>query len=216
MANTAGPATFPGGVPVAQPHYLVDGNGNAASASNPQPVSQIVGGSPISATNPEINISNIQQLILLGQSFSWTTGELASLANEGVQFWVPSSSTKTVVLWSVHLGYSNASQNNQFQWLTTQDSNIATSVTPAALNMKAGGSAPSSGVALTTSASGAATPTGTDMDYLINPLNQTIELFSPGEFRVIPAGTTGGAGIAIYSSTTASGKYGVTVKWVEF
>lgn len=162
----------------------------------------------------EPNISNIQQFIMNGQCFSWTTGELVAVANEAVQFWIPSSSAKSVLIWSVHLTYSNASQNNQFQWVTAQDTNIATPVTPGALNLKAGGAAFASGALFTVAASGEATPTGTDIDYLVNPVNQTAELFSAGEFRYIPAGTA--AGIAIYSSTTGAGKYGVTVKWVEF
>lgn len=67
---------------------------------------------------------------------------------------------------------------------------------------------------VTTVAQAAGTATGSALDFLSLALNQTVECVTPGTFLYIPSATAGG--IAAYCNTTAAGKWGMTVKWVEF
>ncbi len=180
-------------------------------------VIQTIGGSAISATNAEPNISNIQQLILNAQGFTATTGKIAAAANMAAQFWVPNTSTKNVLIWSVRSGYSNANQSAQFTYLTAQDANItgagSTNDSANFLNLKAGGAAAASGATLIHNG-GIASTSGTPLDFVPTPLNAVTEYLSAGMFILIPAGTA--AGLAIYQATTAAGSWSMTVRWVEF
>jgi hypothetical protein len=178
---------------------------------------QILGSSVLSATNPEPNISNIQQMILSGQGYSATTGKVASAANMAGQFWVPNTSAKNVLIWSVRTSYSNANQTEQLQYLTTQDATLtgAGSVNDSAnfLNLKGGGGAAASGATLIHNG-GIGSATGTPLDFFDTPLTGGIELLAPGMFILIPAGTAGG--IAVYSVTTAAGSWSFTVRFCEY
>ena len=189
--------------------------GAVLAASNPLFVAQSQNGAVLSATNPEINISNIQQLILNGQAFNFSTGKVAAAANMAGQFWVPASSSKNVLIWSVRTGYSNANQMEQFDYITAQDTNITagTNASANALNLKGGGAAPASGATLYYNG-GVAGPSGTPLDFLPTPFTTNVELLSSGMFLLIPAGTAGG--IAVYSVTTATGSWSFTVRTVEF
>lgn len=195
------------------------GQGLALDSYGALKVAQMLSGAALSDINPEINISNIQQMILNGKAFSCCTGQQGGTANAAASFFVPSSSTKNVLIWSVRVMYSNTSQLNDFRWLTADDSNITagTSVASNVLNMKAGGPAPASGFAMhwalgvTAPAISAST---LPLDETLNPANSSAELLSAGMFLLIPAGTA--AGIAIYTAITTTGKWTVTVRWVEF
>ena len=191
--------------------------GAALSATNPLFVAQSQNGAVLSATNPEINISNIQQLILNGQGFSATTSKVTAAANMAAQFWVPSSSTKNVLIWSARSGYSNANQNAQFTYLTAQDANItgagSTNDSANFLNLKAGGSASASGATLIHNGSIAST-SGTPLDFVPTPFTGATEYLSPGMFILIPAGVA--AGIAIYQATTATGFWSATFRYCEY
>src|SRR5579872_2360127 len=59
--------------------------GAALSASNPLFVAQSQNGAVLADTNPEINISNIQQMILNGKGFSCSTGKITAAANQAVE-----------------------------------------------------------------------------------------------------------------------------------
>ncbi len=189
--------------------------GSALSASNPLFVAQAQNGAVLSDINPEVNISNIQQMILNGKGFSCSTGQPSTAANMAASFFVPNTSVKNVLIWSVRLQYSNASQITAFQYLSTDDSNITagTSVAGNVVNLKAGGPASSSGFAMHYNG-GVAAAAGTVLDTILNPTNQTVELLSAGMFILIPAGQAGGIGV--YTGTTTAGKWTVTVRWSEF
>ena len=197
------------------PTNITQINGATLSASNPLFVAQSQNGAVLSATNPEINISNIQQLILNGAAFNYSTGKIAAAVNMAGQFWVPASSSKNVLIWSVRTGYSNANQSEQFDYITAQDTNITAGTNASAnvLNLKGGGAAPASGATLYYNG-GVAGPSGTPLDFLPTPFTTNVELLSPGMFLLIPAGTAGG--IAVYSVTTATGSWVFTVRTVEF
>jgi hypothetical protein len=191
--------------------------GAALSAANPVFVSQSLGGAVLSATNPEPNISNIQQLIMNGQGFSATTGKVAAAANMAAQFWVPSSSTKNVLIWSARTAYANANQSGQLTLLSAQDANITgagnTNDSANFANLKAGGSAAASGATLIHNGGIAAT-SGTPLDFFGTSLSQGVELLSPGMFILIPAGVA--AGLGIYEATTAAGSWSATLRWCEY
>ncbi len=191
--------------------------GAALSASNPLFVAQSQNGAVLSATNPEVNISNIQQLIVNGQGFTATTGKVAAAANMAAQFWVPSTSTKNVLLWSMRSGYSNANQSAQLAYLTAQDANItgagSTNDSANFLNLKAGGAAPASGATLIHNG-GIASASGTPLDFVPTPFTADTEYLSPGMFLLIPAGIA--AGLAIYQVTTATGSWSATFRWCEY
>lgn len=185
--------------------------------ASPLAVAQTLNGAVLSATNPEPNISNIQQLILNSQVFSCSTGAVAAAASMAGEWFSANTSTKNVLIWSIQVGYSNANQSLQFTHLTAQDANITgagvTHVIANALNLKDGGSGPQASVSMDYNG-GVATTSGTPVGFYPSPFTQVIELLSPGEFRYIPSGTAGG--FAVYQTTTATGKWGITVRWAEF
>src|SRR5579883_1265873 len=189
--------------------------GAAISASNPLFVTQSQNGAVLSDTNPEVNISNIQQMILSGKGFSCSTGLITAAANQAASFFVPNTSAKNVLIWSVRVMYSNASQVSQFQYLSADDANITAGASCAGnvLNLKSGGPASASGFAMHSN-SGVASVAGTALDEVLNAVNQSTELLSPGMFLLIPAGQAGG--IAVYTGTTAAGKWTVTVRFCEY
>ncbi len=193
-------------------------NGTALSNANPVPVSQIVGGAAISATNPEINISNIEQLILNGQAFSCSTDFQTAAAAMAGEIFFPATNTKNIILWSARAAYTNATQFIQSRYITAVDPNIdaGTSVAGQVLNL-GGGAAPTSGFSFKY-ASGVTAPAVSAASVPLSAdntaQNQTTEIFAPGEFRYIPPGVAGG--IAVYHNTTAAGKWGLTFRWVEF
>jgi len=161
-------------------------------------------------------ISNIQSLLFAGQAFNASTGKVAAAVNMAAQFWVPASSTKNVLIWSVRSGYSNANQSAQLGYITAQDTNITgtgTNDSANFLNLKAGGAAAASGATLFHNG-GVAGPSGTPLDFLPTPFTQNVEMLSPDMFLLIPAGTAGG--IAVYQVTTATGSWVFTVRFVEF
>jgi hypothetical protein len=168
-------------------------------------------------TNPVITEDQIRAWIANGQAFSATTGKVTAAANMAAQFWVPSSSAKNVLIWSVRMAYANANQSGQLTLLSSQDANItgAGVVSDAAnfTNLKAGGSAAASGATLQHNG-GIATISGTPLDFFGTPLSQGVELLSPGMFILIPAGVAGGLGI--YEATTAAGSWAATVRWCEY
>ncbi len=188
------------------------------SSGRPQVV-QILGSSGLSDTNPEPNISNIQQMILNGKSYSCSTGLVTAAVNQAASFFIPNTNSKNVIIWSVRVMYSNASQISDFRSLTADDATIAAGTSDAgnAINLRGGGGASSSSFAmhhvsgLAAPAAGAAT---LPLDEVLNPVNSNAELLSPGMFLYIPPATAGG--IAIYTGTTAAGKWAFTVRWTEF
>ena len=193
--------------------------GAAISASNPLFVAQSQNGAVLADTNPEINISNIQQMILNGKGFSCSTGKIAAAANLAGSWFSPNTSAKNKIIWSVRMFYSNANQANEARLITADDANITagTSVIGQAINLKVGGSAPEAvnamhyASAVTAPAIAAATEPF-DLGEIQAAL--FLEVIPAGGFIYIPAGTAGG--IACYSSTTASGSWAMTVRWVEF
>ncbi len=190
--------------------------GATLSASNPLFVAQSQNGAVLSDTNPEVNISNIQQMILGGKAFNCSTGLVTAAANQAAEWFADGTQTKNVLIWSVRVMYSNASQISQLQYITAKDATLTgagvTHDIGNAINLKAGGAAPQSGVTMDHNV--AATPTGTALDEVLTPSTQVFEMLSPGMFIYIPALQAGG--IAVYTATTASGKWSVTVRWVEF
>lgn len=183
---------------------------------SPLAVAQTINSKPLSATNPEPNISNIQQMMMNGAAWSCATGNTASSANNAMQFFT-ANALKNIIIWSVRAMYDGASIDHKLQYITVADLNISAglSVIANALNHMGGpnGNAPASGVGMWI-AGGVASTTGTQIEFDASPVSQGIELMSPGDFRIIPAGQAGG--VAVYSGTAASNKVGYTVKWVEF
>ncbi len=176
---------------------------------------QKLAGSDLADSNAMPTIANIQQMVLNGKGYSCSTGLITAAANQAFSFFVPNTSTKNVLIWSVRVAYGNASQTNQFQYLTADDSNITagTSCAGNAVNLKYGGAASASGFAMHYN-SAVASVSGTALDESFNPINNSLELLSPGMFLLIPAGTAGG--IAVYTGTTASGKWAGTVRFCEY
>lgn len=161
----------------------------------------------------------LQNAILTAKVFSCSTGTLSAAANMAAEFFVPSTSTKNVLIWSVRFGYSNATQYADVRYITALDANIdgtGTSVASQVINLKGGGAASASGFTFkynnTVSAPAIASSTE-PLDFFATPQNSDIEVLSPGEVRFIPAGTAGG--IAVYHNTTAAGKWGMTVRFME-
>ncbi|SRR5579884_752116 len=177
---------------------------------------QKLGGNDLADTNAMPTITDIQQMILNGKAFNCSTGLVIAAANQAAEWFADGTQAKNVLIWSVRVMYSNASQISQFQYITAKDATLTGSgVTHDignAVNLKAGGSAPQSGVTMDHNV--AATPTGTALDEVLTPSTQVLEMLSPGMFLYIPASTAGG--IAVYTATTAAGKWSVTVRWVEF
>src|SRR5579885_231163 len=180
---------------------------------------QKLGGSDLADTNAMPTITDIQQMILNGKAYSCSTGLVTAAANMAASFFVPNTSAKNVLIWSVRVMYSNASQISDFRSLTADDTSITAGTSDAGhvLNLKAGGPASSSGFAIH-HASGVAAPAvsaaSLPLDEVLNQVNANAELLSPGMFILIPAGTA--AGIAVYTGTTASGKWAVVVRFVEY
>ncbi len=201
------------------PTNITQINGAALSASNPLFVAQSQGGAVLADTNPEINISNIQQMILNGKGYSCSTGKIAAATNLAGSWFSPNTSAKNKIIWSVRMFYSNANQINEARLITADDANITagTSVIGQAINLKVGGSAPEAvnamhyASAVTAPTVGAATE---PFDLAEIQAALFLEVIPAGGFIYIPAGTAGG--IACYSATTASGSWGMTVRWVEF
>jgi len=220
MANTAGPATFPGGMPSATPHYLVDINGNPlGGGGNPLPVSQIVGSGPITAANPEINISNMQQFILNGQHFVVSSGKQSAGINAAAQFLVTNAGAKNVVIDSIQIGYTNAANIHQVQLISASDANITGgtgAASPTAKNLGFAATTPQAQTSFTycTAIANSGVATGSPLAEPAVPINQTIEVLMNGIFVYIPPATAGGIGI--YMQTTATGQFSMTIKWVEF
>ncbi len=179
--------------------------------------SLLVSGSPLADINSLPTLSDIQQMILNSKGFTCSTGEVTAAANQAMEWFADGTQAKNVLLWSFRMGYSNASQNNQWQYITAKDAVITgagvTHDIGNALNLKGGAAAPQSGVTMDHN-SAVTVVTGTALDLLLNPLNANIEGFSPGMFLYLPAGVAGG--LALYSPTTAAGKWGATVRWCEF
>ncbi len=183
-------------------------------------VAQTLGGAVLSDTNPEPNISNIQQMILNGKSFSCSTDFVTAAAGMAGEFFIPNTNAKNIIIWSVRLAYTNATQFAYTRYITGVDTNIdtaGTSVIGNVLNMKGGGAAPASGATFkynsgvaVPSISASSLPIGADN----TAQNSSNEIFAPGEFRYIPPSTAGG--IAVYHNTTAAGKWSMTVRWTEF
>ena len=190
------------------------GSDGSALAGGLNP-SGIIQGLQVSSLGDLSTLTNIQRLILAGQGFSVSTGKVTAAANMAGQFWVPSSSTKNVLIWSVRNGYSNANQSAQLAYITAQDTNITAGTNDSAnvLNLKAGGPAPISGMTLF-HAGGVVGPSGTPLDFVPTPFTADTEYLSPGMFILIPAGVA--AGLAIYQVTTAAGGWSFTVRFVEF
>jgi len=194
--------------------------GSAMSASNPAFFAQTVGGAVLADANPEPNISNIQQMILNGKSFSCSTDFVTAAAGMAGEFFIPNTNAKNIIIWSVRLAYTNATQFAYTRYITGVDTNIdtaGTSVIGNVLNMKGGGAAPASGATFkynsgvaVPSISASSLPIGADN----TAQNSSNEIFAPGEFRYIPPSTAGG--IAVYHNTTAAGKWSMTVRWTEF
>lgn len=199
----------------AQPHFLVDVNGNPLSSSSPLPVSQILNGAAISATNPEINIANFQAMILSGQAFNASTGKVAAAANMAGEVFFPNTNPKNILIWSIRMTYTNANQPASFQAITALDSAIggAGVANMTIENLLMGGSGSASGLTANYNG-GIASPTGTALD-LVNIQNSTTQEFLSNQtFLYIPKSTAGG--IAAYIPTTAAGSWSMTVRWVEF
>ena len=192
------------------------GNDGSALAGGLNP-SGVIQGMALDALGNLGNISNVQRLILSGQGFTATTGKVTAAANMAAQFWVPNTSTKNVLLWSVRSGYSNANQSAQLAYLTAQDANITgagnTNDSANFLNLKAGGAASASGATLIHNG-GIATTSGTPLDFVPTPFTGDTEYLSPGMFLLIPAGVA--AGLAIYQVTTATGSWSATFRWCEY
>lgn len=189
---------------------------NAAPIST----SQTLGGNALSATNPEPNISNIQQLILNGQSFVAATGKQSAGVNAAAQFLIANSGSKNILIYSIQIGYTNAAQMHQVQLITATDANITTGtghtvVTPQNLDQ---GSVTTSEAAESftycTAIANSGVATGQPLADPNVPLNQTVEVLTNGQFVYIPPSTAGG--IAVYMQTTAAGQFSIAVKWCEF
>ncbi|HLG75065.1 MAG TPA: hypothetical protein VKX46_01550, partial [Ktedonobacteraceae bacterium] len=160
-------------------------------------VAQTLGGAVLSDTNPEPNISNIQQMILNGKSFSCSTDFVTAAAGMAGEFFIPNTNAKNIIIWSVRVAYTNATQFAYVRYITAVDATIdaGTSVIGNALNLKGGGAAPASGATFKY-ASGVAVPAISASSLPIGgdntAPNATSELFAPGEFRFIPPTTAGG------------------------
>lgn len=197
-----------------QPHFLVDVNGNPFTSANPAPVSQIVGSGPITATNPEINISNIQQLIINGQGFSATTGKQTSggAFNVAACIFSPATqTTKNLLFYSVQV-FTGGSAPVVNMSLVTTDPVLASVMTYANLKL---GSATTSAVSATLEyqnvTSGA--PPGTVIASPGGAANALMELLTNGEIIYIPNSTAGGVYVSVPTSTSV---WAVTFRWVEF
>lgn len=185
--------------------------GLALDASGKLLVAQTLGGAALSATNPEPNISNIQQLILQGQGFTGTTGKqtAAAAAQVGAALFA-GSLAKTVLIYSARV-YVSANANVQINAWTANDAALTSAVALAAANDKLGGPAP---LAAMTYIDAAVVASGTEHDFTDVNSNVIAELMQPGKFIVIPANTAGG--LAIYPILSGANVWAVTFCWVEF
>lgn len=82
MANTAGPATFSGGLPLAQPTYLVDANGNPISGSNGNPINLAEVGGALVALGQAVMANGIPVTVASNQTpLTASTGAKTSVAS---------------------------------------------------------------------------------------------------------------------------------------
>ncbi len=183
--------------------------------STPNPVSQIVNGLPISATNPEINIANFQAMILLGQGFNASTGKVVAAADMAGQVFFPSTNPKNILIESIRLTYTNANQAAQLQYITAADANIsgAGSANMTIENLLLGGAASAAGATANYNG-GIVAAEGSPLDLVNIQNSNTIEALSEGLMLFLPKLTAGG--IAVYVPTTAAGSWAMTVRWSEF
>jgi hypothetical protein len=114
MANTAGPAVFPGGMPQADPIYLVDANGNPISASNPLQVSATL--TPVA--NQRVN----------AQSGDFVAGSIADLATLLTDLVAVITANKVQVNGTVTEA-SAAAIKSDLDEIATDTDNLATLVT---------------------------------------------------------------------------------------
>lgn len=194
--------------------------GIALDSGGRQYVVQTVGGNPLSATNPEPNISNIQQLIMNGQGFSVSTGKQSAGVNAAAQFLVANTGAKNVLIYSILLAYTNAANMHQVQLITATDANITGGTghaTPTAQNNEQGSATtPQAATVFTycTAIANSGVATGNPLSAPVIALNVTYEVLTNGQFILVPPAAAGGVGI--YLQTTAAGQFSITVKWVEF
>src|SRR5579875_3600777 len=125
--------------------------GAALSASNPLFVAQSQNGAVLADINPEINISNIQQMILNGKGFSCSTGKVTAAANQAASWFSANASTKNKIIWSVRVTYTKANQLTDFRYINADDTNITGTGSTAignVINLKGGGAAPDAATAM--------------------------------------------------------------------
>jgi hypothetical protein len=172
-------------------------------------VKQWNGAAP-SVTNPIISEDQIRAWIIAGQGYQASTGKLAAAATgQAFSVFVPSSLSKNILIYSLKIGYSNASVMHDVR-VVTVDPAFANNATIS--NSKQGGGA-TNGVT-STYATTTQTASGTVFDALETGANTSVDVFAPGQYYYIPAGTAGG--LAVFLGNTAAGNLSVTAKWIEY
>jgi hypothetical protein len=190
------------------------GQALAIDAQGNLQVSQQVGGSPISMGNPEINIDQIRSYILAGQGFSGTTGKVTAGVSGSAQLFSAANATKNLLIYSIRMSYSNATQIGLVQLITAQDANMTTLA--AMTNFKVGGPAPAATTSMTYTSANAGGVTGTAFDTISTVAQNETEVMQPMNCILVPAGLASGGGVAVYLATTAAGNFTVNFKWIEF
>lgn len=162
-----------------------------------------------SVSNPVITEDQIRAWIIAGQGYQASTGKLtAAAATQAFSVFVPNTLTKNILIYSLKIGYSNASTMHDVRVVTT-DPAFANNATIS--NSKQGGAA-TNGVT-STYATTTQTASGTVFDAPETGANTPVDSFTGGQYYYIPAGTAGG--LAIYFGNTAAGSLSATAKWIE-
>jgi hypothetical protein len=199
-----------------------DGNGNetaavAAVIENATPLGQSTMGSssPVVIASDQSTIpieSMIQKAIRTGTAWSATTGKVnsgAALNSVPFSFFLPSSSTKNVYIYSLEF-LCGATVNADLR-LTTTDPAWGTALTP--INDKSGGGAIGSTLTITTTNT-AQTVAGTPWRAPSALANVLCEVFPTNLGRLLSAGVAGG--IELWMNISSTQTYAVTVRWIEY
>ena len=170
-----------------------------------------INGAALSASNPNLVESNLQNWIRGGQGFNGTSGTSSTAgAINAVEFSLfnPAASGKNVYVYSLKV-VANIAGNLAVATLITTDPALTSATVT---NLKPGSGASAASV---TYSSSAQTQTGTVLDRLVLPGNNAVQdFFVNGAGMLLPAGSA--YGIAVFINLTAAANWTVTARWVEF
>lgn len=162
------------------------------------------------STIPEANIG---KLILNGQSYAATTGQVTvggTSITVGVGLFNPANSGKNILIYS--LRFSNAGGSSMLNLYTiTSDPAYASALT--VNNLKVGGSA-SAIASHITYQNAATTVVGTVLDVGELPQASHVEQLTNGSAILLPSGSA--TGLAIYDFVANAQAWSATFKYVEF